>query len=109
LIIFVCGVWLSALFVASSYAGTFWTWWAIYILAAGIGNGGAYLSLFKISWGWFPDRPGLASGLILSWFGFSAIIFNNIALAIVNPENLQAVDGDFPNSLTDQFPFLLKS
>jgi len=71
LIIFVCGVWLSALFVASSYAGTFWTWWAIYILAAGIGNGGAYLSLFKISWGWFPDRPGLASGLILSWFGLA--------------------------------------
>jgi hypothetical protein len=64
--------------------------------------------LFKISWGWFPDRPGLASGLILSGFGFSAIIFNNIALAIVNPENLQAVDGVFPASVTDRVPFLLQ-
>jgi MFS family permease len=88
LIILFCGVWLSAIYFASSFARTFWTWWALYVLAAGIGNGGAYLTLFKVSWGWFPDRPGLASGLILSGFGFSAIIFNNIALAIVNPENL---------------------
>jgi hypothetical protein len=43
-----------------------------------------------IAWLHFPDRKGLASGIILSGFGFGVFIYNIITNYIVNPDNLPA-------------------
>lgn len=43
-------------------------------------------------WGWFPDRPGFASGLILAGFGGGGFIFNSLSTKLINPDNLNKVD-----------------
>jgi len=37
-------------------------------------------------WLWFPDKPGLISGIIIGGFGLGALIFGPLATAIVNPD-----------------------
>ena len=99
---------LCGLLIASSFAPSFLSWALLYIFAYGIGNGVSYISPVQNSWLWFPDRPGLASGIVLSGFGLSALIFNNIALIIVNPNNEIPVDGRFPSDVNDRVPFMIQ-
>lgn len=48
-------------------------------------------------WLWFPEKPGLISGIIIGGFGFGALIFGNVARVIVNPDNIpESDDGKFP-------------
>ena len=58
---------------------------------------------------WFPNQGGLTSGLIIGAFGVGTIIFNEIARLIVNPNNIQAVDGVFPPEVTANVPKMLKT
>ena len=61
-------------------------------------------------WLWFPERPGLVSGLIICGFGFGALIFNNVSRMIVNPENESADDeGKFSESVDAQVPAMLRT
>ena len=82
-------------------------WYILYIFSYGIGNGLAYISPIQNAWLWFPDRPGLCSGIILSGFGLSALIFNNIVFILVNPNNESAVDGVFPADVNDRVPYMI--
>ena len=49
-------------------------------------------------WLWFPEKPGLVSGIVISGFGFGALIFGNVARVIVNPNN------ETQDEVTKQFP-----
>ena len=81
----------------------------IYIFSYAFGNGLAYLTPVRNAWLWFPDKAGLCSGIILSGFGLSELIFNNIAFELVNPDNLSAdADGKFPDSVNERVPRMIQ-
>lgn len=60
----------------SSFMPTFGSWVALYLFAYSAVNGLTYLTAVHQGWMWFPDKPGLASGIIIGGYGFSGLIFN---------------------------------
>jgi len=63
----------------SSFAGSVQVLYLFYGVIAGIGVGIAYGVPVAVAARWFPDRRGLAVGLTLLGFGFSAVLTANIA------------------------------
>ena len=63
----------------SSFAGSVQWLYIFYGVIAGIGVGIAYGVPVAVAARWFPDRRGLAVGLTLLGFGFSALLTANIA------------------------------
>ena len=56
-------------------------------------------------WLWFPDNPGLVSGIIIGGYGFGAFIFDNVATKVINPDNLELnqATGYYPEVVTERF------
>ena len=71
-----------------------------YAFGFGVVDGGSYMVALYHSWAWFPNHGGLVTGILVSSVGLSAIVFEQISLKIVNPNNIQAVDGVFPPEVT---------
>ena len=69
----------------SIYATSFGAFLVLYSVGYGITNGLTYYIPMHHGWLWFPDSPGLVSGIIIGGFGFGPLIFGNVATAIVNP------------------------
>jgi len=63
----------------SSFAGSVQWLYVFYGVIAGAGVGIAYGVPVAVAARWFPDRRGLAVGLTLLGFGFSAVLTANIA------------------------------
>ena len=63
----------------SSFAGSVQRLYLFYGVIAGVGVGIAYGVPVAVAARWFPDRRGLAVGLTLLGFGFSALLTANIA------------------------------
>ncbi len=63
----------------SSFAGSVQVLYLFYGVIAGIGVGIAYGVPVAVAARWFPDRRGLAVGLTVLGFGFSAVLTANIA------------------------------
>jgi MFS family permease len=63
----------------SSFAGSVQLLYLFYGVIAGVGVGIAYGVPIAVSARWFPDRRGLAVGLTVLGFGFSAVLTANIA------------------------------
>jgi len=63
----------------SSFAGSVQWLYLFYGVIAGAGVGIAYGVPVAVAARWFPDRRGLAVGLTLLGFGFSAVLTANIA------------------------------
>ncbi len=57
------------------------------MILSGLSIGFSYLAVLKNSWGYFPNRKGLISGLIMTGFGLSSFIFTFIANFIINPNS----------------------
>jgi MFS transporter, OFA family, oxalate/formate antiporter len=71
-----------------SYAMNKFTGFAIlYILAFGLNHGICYMVPIHHGWLWFPERPGLVSGIVIGGFGVSGIIFDNMFTRMINPDN----------------------
>ena len=80
----VSGVLLSYFTVQHS----FWLLLLTYgVIANGFGIGIAFVGPLVCAMRWFPKWKGLASGFILSGFGLSALLFNVIQTAFINPGN----------------------
>ena len=62
---------------------------------AGVGIGMVYNVVISITNAWFPDKKGIASGSMMLGFGFSAMVFGNLATVL------------FASSLTWRGTFLL--
>jgi oxalate/formate antiporter len=60
--------------IASSYIGTLWGLYATYGLLCGIGTGIVYIGIVGLMVKWFPDRRGLATGVVAAGYGFGAIL-----------------------------------
>jgi MFS family permease len=68
----------------SSFAGSVQWLYLFYGVIAGAGVGIAYGVPVAVAARWFPDRRGLAVGLTLLGFGFSAFLTANIAGYLIN-------------------------
>lgn len=75
-----------------------------YSLAFGFVCGVAYMVPIHAAWEWFPKHSGLASGIIIGSIGVGAIIFDQVAISMCNPNNIPAVNGIFPPEVTKNVP-----
>src|SRR6201987_2259298 len=60
--------------IASAQIGTLWGLYATYGLLCGIGTGIVYIGIVGLMVKWFPDRRGLATGVVAAGYGFGAIL-----------------------------------
>ena len=74
--------------MTSAFVTSFPLFLALFGLGYGICNGLTYMVPMHHGWLWYPDNPGLVSGIVIGGFGFGSLIFGNVARLIVNPENL---------------------
>ena len=98
----VLGFLVSALGIAS---GQLWLVYLGYGVIGGIGLGIGYIAPVSTLMKWFPDRPGLATGLAIMGFGGGALIASpasNKLMALYGggPEPAQLVQGLTPTFLT---------
>ena len=69
------GTLLSGLgWILSAYATSLTTLYATYGLFCGIGTGIVYIGIIGLMVRWFPEKRGLATGLVAAGYGFGAII-----------------------------------
>ena len=73
---------------------------SLYVFGFGVCNGLSYMIAVHHGWLWFPNRPGLISGLIIGGFGLGSLVFSPIATQIVNPHDEQEKNGRFSNEVT---------
>jgi MFS transporter, OFA family, oxalate/formate antiporter len=60
--------------IASSYITSIGGLYATYGLLCGIGTGIVYIGIIGLMVKWFPDRRGLATGVVAAGYGFGAIL-----------------------------------
>jgi oxalate/formate antiporter len=60
--------------IASSSISSLWGLYATYGLLCGIGTGIVYIGIIGLMVKWFPDRRGLATGVVAAGYGFGAIL-----------------------------------
>ena len=79
------------------------------LFSPGLGflNGITYCIPMEHGWRWFPDRPGLISGLILGGFGLGAFSFNFLCAGIVNPDNERPFNGKFSDEVNGRVQKML--
>ena len=91
--------WVVGFFIASIgiVSGQLWLVYLGYGVIGGIGLGIGYISPVSTLMKWFPDRPGLATGLAIMGFGGGALIASPMSNQLMNlygggaePENLVA-------------------
>jgi len=59
-----------------------WWWDITYGVIGGLGNGMAYITPVATVTKWFPDKRGLASGMVVMGFGLGAFIYGFVLKAI---------------------------
>jgi OFA family oxalate/formate antiporter-like MFS transporter len=59
-----------------------WWWDLTYGILGGLGNGMAYITPVATVTKWFPDKRGLASGMVVMGFGLGAFIYGFVLKAI---------------------------
>ena len=64
----------AAGWIASSYSQTIWGLYATYGFLCGVGTGIVYIGIIGLMVKWFPDRRGLATGVVAAGYGFGAIL-----------------------------------
>jgi MFS transporter, OFA family, oxalate/formate antiporter len=63
----------GASWILSASAGSIYALYATYGLFGGIGTGIVYVGVVGLMVRWFPDRRGLATGVVAAGYGFGAI------------------------------------
>jgi OFA family oxalate/formate antiporter-like MFS transporter len=82
--------------VAASYATSLGMLYLTYGLLCGIGTGIVYIGIIGLMVRWFPDRRGLATGVVAAGYGFGAILTTfpiNTMLASAGYQHTLAVFG----------------
>jgi oxalate/formate antiporter len=60
--------------IASAHITSIWGLYATYGLLCGIGTGIVYIGIVGLMVKWFPERRGLATGVVAAGYGFGAIL-----------------------------------
>jgi MFS family permease len=89
-IFFSSGLLVSALGMA---LGQFWLVILGYGVIGGIGLGIGYISPVSTLIKWFPDRPGLATGVAIMGFGGGALIASPLTTQLINTFSGSKADG----------------
>ena len=78
--------WVSGFFVGSLgiYTEQLWLLYLGYGFLGGIGLGIGYISPVSTLIKWFPDRPGLATGMAIMGFGGGALIASPLSRQLMN-------------------------
>src|SRR5215208_982428 len=77
--------------------------WLVYLgygFVGGIGLGIGYISPVSTLIKWFPDRPGLATGLAIMGFGGGALIASPLSSTLLETYSSDPVDAIVPSFLT---------
>jgi len=96
---------LCSYFVADRYDVMYVT----YGLCNGIGIGLAYPNILVLVMRWYPNAKGLVNGIVLCGFGVSALIFDKVQTAIINPHNLEQLQKTgfaHADAMMERFPFI---
>jgi hypothetical protein len=94
----------------SSYMSSFPAWWACYLVSYAVVNGLTYMTPIHLAWMWFPEKPGYASGIIMSGYGISGLVWNNLALFLVNPGHVATMEnGLYPPEIAKNVPYMLRT
>ena len=100
---------IPVLFIASS-TSNFTVFFALYAFAIAFQQGFTYMVPVHHVWLWFPDHPGLTSGIVIGGFGFGPVVWNNFATHIINPNDL-AVDKltlHYPEEVNENFVRMIR-
>jgi MFS family permease len=94
--------WVSGFLVGSLgiYTSQLWLLYLGYGFLGGIGLGIGYISPVSTLIKWFPDRPGLATGMAIMGFGGGALIASPLSRQLMNwydPNYDPAVAGTVPS------------
>jgi oxalate/formate antiporter len=60
--------------IASSYITSIWGLYTTYGLLCGVGTGIVYVGIVGLMVKWFPERRGLATGVVAAGYGFGAML-----------------------------------
>ena len=89
-IVSLCGGWFMSLGVALTYFTiqySFWLAMLTYGFMFGFGIGLGYVIPLTCAVKWLPKYKGMANGIVLSGIGCSAMLFNFVQTAYINPSN----------------------
>jgi len=89
----------------SSYQTNEYMFGLYYIIGMGTMLGLYLIPSLYCIWGSFPESTGNITGLLLAFFGGSTVIYNTLAMMLINPDNIPAesliqVDGTFSRVFT---------
>lgn len=78
--------WATGFFVGAAgiYTSQLWLVYLGYGVIGGVGLGIGYISPVSTLMKWFPDRPGLATGMAIMGFGGGAMIAGPLSSALLN-------------------------
>jgi MFS family permease len=93
--------WATGFFVSAVGVGTdqLWLVYLGYGVVGGIGLGIGYISPVSTLIKWFPDRPGLATGLAIMGFGGGALIASPLSTKLLETFGGDGGDGIVPSFL----------
>ncbi|MCL2432106.1 MFS transporter [Candidatus Bathycorpusculum sp.] len=83
----------AGMFITSllSAAAPFWSIWITYGIIGGFGVGLAYNTIISSAQKWFPKKRGLATGISVFTFGFSAVIFAPLVEQLIKANTIGLV------------------
>ena len=78
-----------------------------YGVLIGVGVGIAYPNIVVVVMKWYPNHKGLVNGIVMSGFGMSALMMDEIQTALINPDNLKQDEetGFTDSDMMDRFPY----
>ena len=50
--------------------------------------------VLEVVMAWFPNKPGLMSGVVVAGYGFGSVIWNPLETGFVNPDNVSPEAAD---------------
>ena len=62
--------------------------WAFYVLGWAGNTAFTYLITTHHTWLWFPQSPGLASGICMGGYGIGSLVWAEIMTPLLNPDNV---------------------
>lgn len=94
--------WVSGFLIASLGVslGQLWIVYLGYGVVGGIGLGIGYISPVSTLIKWFPDRPGLATGLAIMGFGGGAMVASPLTARLLDSYAATPADAIVPTMLT---------
>jgi OFA family oxalate/formate antiporter-like MFS transporter len=76
--------------LAISYTSTIIACVLLYGIGVGFSQGLPYMLPMNNAYKYFPNKKGLISGICMAGLGFGALVFNQLILSLLNPNNVKA-------------------